>query len=602
MRKIIFLIPFLWFFQPTFSPTVIHTYSFHETPSGDRFMVIDGVVITDTFNFEDPDSAYSNPDSVTLPNWSDRIATDTTKWLIQHGVYRTGYKWSLTTSADAQMMVAPAIHNKPFVVLGFGDSNMNGTAGTITTNIPGEHYFWDGSAWTLVTTQSVGNSTPTLGSIYQPFASLHRASFDRPIYTINCAKGGSYLSPPGTVGVIPGTGTPANAVAANSWGTGGDLRGLAETKVANGLAAIQVTAPDLILVNATINDNRHEYPIATVETAMDGFVSWINATWPGVPVLVIQVGRSEFAILNQNLHRQRIKWINLCNANTYFSMVGSSLSLQYTGGMEADDLHYNATGEIYLANCFNKWVRNHTLTKWGRSIVSTLYAELTSARKTLVDNWASTLVSSGDYFELTGYFRFQRSHINDIFVDWTFVNYGANSGSTYVADSHESFDGTNDYFASGIRPDWDTRSGLNDVFITAKIKDNRSTGTTSLFGSITASGALSFVQNPIRGRVNDLTLTGFTSAETFFADDARYSFRRTSSTAKLLYKDATTRFTGSVTSTAQPTFTPTVASQQSTGPVIGAYLDSDLIDFGFGGSGVDLTNWVTATETLEDGW
>jgi len=492
---------------------------------------------------------------------------------------------------------------RKFTILTIGDSNCNGTASTITTCAPGTLYNFNGTTYDEITTQSVGNSTPTLGSIWQPFANKYKAAFGRTVHLINCGKGGTYVCPPGTVGVVPGTATPANAAAANSWGTGGDLRGDAETKVAAGLAAISSTATlDLIVVNVGINDNRNEYPIATVETAMDGFVSWINGQWPGIPVLVIQVGRSEFTILNQNLYRVRAKWVNICDGSTYFSMCSSPLSLIYTSGYEADNLHYNATGQDYLAQCLVRWLLNDRLTKWGRSVVSSFYADLTEARKTLVDTFISTLVTNGDFFRLEGYFRFRRSHVNDIFVDWSFIGYGANSGSTYVANDCETFDGTDDYFATGIRPDWYIRSGLNDVFISAKIKDNRSTGTTSLFGSITASGALSYVQNPVRLRVNDLTLTQFTSAETFFADDSRYSLRRTSSTAKIGYKDKVTRFTGSVTSTAQPTFAATAASQQSTGPVIGAFLDCDLIDFAYGNSSIDLNTFHDAAEALEDNW
>jgi len=157
----------------------------------------------------------------------------------------------------------------------------------------------------MITTQSVSNGNPTLGSIWQSFANQFYEQFSRQVLLVNAAKGGTYFCTTGTVG-------SPTAVAANSWGSGGDLRSAFNAKVALALRFNGYEKLDLIVVNLGINDIRNGYATGTILTEMVNFFTYLTTTYPTTQIICISPGRDETTI-STDVESRRI-----LNTITYF--------------------------------------------------------------------------------------------------------------------------------------------------------------------------------------------------------------------------------------------------------------------------------------------
>lgn len=403
-----------------------------------------------------------------------------------------------------------------------GDSNADGAATVITTCAADTLYLWNGTTTAEITTQSVANDSPTLGSIWQPFATAHKANTGSPVFLINGSRGGSNVSALG-------------AGSEFSWSTTGTRYGLFQTKVASGLAASGISQLTAIIVNLGINDVRGAQTLATITTGFNSLFTRLESDYPGVPILVIQVGRKEDAIQNAALYEVRELLVDLCNTYTNVHMVGSAVPLALLSGYEADALHYNQAGQQMLASQLANWFTNSAYSKWGRSVISSLFDVPSSARKTLIDNFISSQVSSGNYFRLDCLNVFKTGTENNIFFDWSFIGYGVKRTSTFTANDSIATDGVAGYYdTSYIQNHLTKRSSRTNIYAGVKIKNKTTTANSYLCGTFNGTNVLGINQNGtnVRYLANDATFS--LGTEVTFANNSLYTVGRTSGTKKLV--------------------------------------------------------------------
>lgn len=495
------------------------------------------------------------------------------------------YKGVLGVAGGSAPAPPPPVVTK-FVLLVIGDSNANGASNTITPCSNDTLYNFNGVSFDEITTQSVSNGFPLLGSIWQPFATEYKSYFNKPVYLVNAAKGGSYFS---------------NDVPANSWGSGGNLRGLAETKLNDALTFLGDASLSLIIVNLGINDIRNGYSDAGIVNAIDGFGAWITSEYPGVPVLFIQVGRAETTLNSLKYYTVRKAIVDVCTNNTLCSLFSQGMQF-FTGGYEVDNLHYNQASQITIAAQGVRWLRFPGFSKWGRSVVCLFVTDITLGRKVLVDNFISSQVSNGNFFQFENLTVFLGSVIGDLNVDWSFIGFGISSGATIDPNVSLSFDGVDDYFVTGVIPNvYTLRSGQNNIIVGARVLDNRSVfATLALFGSQSGALSVSIFQGPVRFRVNDNTLSEGT--DTVFLDDKTYVTRRSGTTKELLV-DKTVDSSVVVASTGYQPTVPQAVGCTNASPVPLTYLNCDVVYYFYAGNAsFDYDSFYDEMKTLIDNW
>jgi hypothetical protein len=395
--------------------------------------------------------------------------------------------------------------SNPFFIGVIGDSNADGASSSIPTVSHGVLYNYTGGSWNEITTQGVANQGAIYGSMWQPFATSYKAEFGRPVYLMNGAQGGSHYS---------------DAATAYSWGPSGTLRAAFVAKVVAGLAAVGGSRLDMIVVNLGINDCRAGLSIANIRTGITSLYTWITGTFPGVPVLVVQMGRSEVAVSNLLMYQTRVAQVDAAFSFSDVSMCGNAMIWVFLSGYEADNLHYNNTTFSGMADNLVRWLRFNALSKWGRSALATLFDTPSAGRITLLDNFISSQVTSGNLARFIQLTIFKTGDVRNWLVDLSFVSYGNTSGNpTFVANDCMTLDGVDDYFGSGINVNVQagTRYTQTSVLLGVALKTNRSAGNGCLFGGTEAAASLSVVQNGVRYRVNDLTLS--TGTDTLFQNN-----------------------------------------------------------------------------------
>jgi lysophospholipase L1-like esterase len=471
-----------------------------------------------------------------------------------------------------------------------GDSNADGAATIITTCAADTLYLWNGSTTTEITTQSVANDSPTLGSIWQPFATAYKANTGSPVFLINGSRGGSNASALGA-----GSGF--------SWSTTGTLYDLFKAKVASGLAASGISQLTAIIVNLGVNDVRGAQSLATITTGFNSLFTRLNTDYPGVPVLVIQVGRKEDTLLNSALYEVRELLIDLANTYTNVHMCSSALTFALLSGYEADGLHYNQLTQQAIGSQLANWFTNSAYSKWGRSVISSLFDVPSNARKTLIDNFISSQVTSGNYFRMDGLHVFKTGTENNIYFDWSFIGYGVKRTSTFTANDSIATDGVAGYFdTSYIQNHLTKRSLRTNLFMGVKVKTRVTAGTAYLFGNFNGTNIVGANSNGtnVRYLINDATFSNGT--EVTFANNSLYSVGRTAGTKRLI-KNKTQDATAAVAVAANiDNFNVTIGAINSSGTKATFMSASYEYYFVSEHDSFDIGNFYDNIEIMIAGW
>lgn len=430
-----------------------------------------------------------------------------------------------------------------------GDSTADGAA-ILKGSCPTKTFYnFIGSSWSQITTQSVANDSPTLGSIWHYFANAYKAEFNKPTYLVSGAKGGSSFY-----------------TSTFSWYTTGTLYTDWLLRMNRACASLGKKAPDLIVMKLGVNDIRAGFSYANITAGIDSLVSRITSSFPNTPVLVMQIGRTETDINSLALADIREYLIDTCNANANFHMVTSPPTMALLSGYEADGLHENAYAQKIYGKQLVNWLTNSRFSKWGRSIISTQFDVPSNQDKIAMDTYVLAQVTSGNYLRMDGWHVWKNTVVENMYFDWTFMGYASLRTASWAYKDAVTFNGSTYADLAFVSSFHARRSTQNNFIAGVKIKTRSNTTASYAFGSFDGAKGIGVLQqvsaNPIRCLANNGTFLNGT--DVLFAAGHFYASGRTGTTQKI-YKDATAQATASQASTGVHNFPISVGGINSSG-------------------------------------
>lgn len=472
-----------------------------------------------------------------------------------------------------------------FLVVGDSIANgSNNSTGPGPTPTAGTVKQWNGSSVIDIGSADVYN-IPAGGGTFMPRMGIdyNAATGKKPVF-IPLGSSGAEFSPNGDN---------------NNWSATGTLRASAETQVANCLAALGTTKLKGIIVILGINDARASTTLSTVQSDIDSFFTWLTTTYPGVLIQVVQIGRTESVTGNQRIYTVRERIVANAISKTDVNMCFNLGSWINSGGYGADNLHPNQTGNNDLGAALARWWSNSSYSKWARSIISSMFGDITSARKSLINDFVNTIGS--DLFAFENLHFLKVSNANDIGSDWSFLQLlHLNTGDVNL-NTNFSCNGTDDSFETTFNPSISNlRASQNDTCTYALIADNGAAGTRTLFGGSNAGIFYRFTQGDLQYVVNDGTTRTIPGPINAFSDNSSYAVFR-NGTTKGAIKDATVidSFTQSSTGALNRNMRYGAFNSGS----LSQFLDVEFLAVAsFKYTGVDVSRFDTALKTLSSGW
>lgn len=442
-----------------------------------------------------------------------------------------------------------------------GDSNADGRGATIPTVSSGIFYDWNGSSYDEITTQSVSNDDNTKGSIWQQFATDYNTATSYKVNILNGASGGAKFYPDG--------------IDNNNWYTSGTLYSAFTTEMAQALAARGLTKPKAIFINLGINDVRVGTSQANIETGVTSLMSRLTTDFPGVPIIMLQIGRTESDAHTVALYDVRAYLVTTSRNNTdVYLLDGPTAAIAISGGYNGDNLHYSQTTNNAIGSCINRWFQNSSYAKWPRSIIASMFDDLSTTRKDLISAFVSAQITSGNFWLLEHLSVYKTTTQNNIHVDWSFLGYMFNNTTiSFTANSHIASNGTSNHYAVTFNAAVnDSRASQDDFVHAVKVKTNNTAQGTlcCALGASDGSDIIAVLQNTtpaLTYRANDATINT-TTAELKFGNDALYGLAR-NGTTKYLIKDAGTLASTTQASTGTMNQLPTFGTLITT---VGSFL------------------------------
>lgn len=459
----------------------------------------------------------------------------------------------------------------------------DGTAPTPNANVL---YEWDGSAVVNVTDDL---ATRFSGTFAPQFANDYNANTGYKTVFVNAAKPGSEYSPNGNT---------------DNWSTSGTLYDAAIADCDACLDALNLSLPFVIFVSLGINDARGAVSLTTIKSDMDSLYSRLTAKYPGVPILIMQIGSSESSIpVDSRIGdlRKHTKQLVLDNADLHFC--APLTSMRAAGYYDTDFLHLKQTGQNEIGKMFARWFANSSYSKWARSIIASHFDDLSTARKNLIETFVSTEV----YQNADMFFNFKTTTKNNAFLDWCFLSLPLDVGTvTFTANDSITTTATGSkYLRCGFIPSvMAMNTAQNDFLHGIKVKANRTTsGTVGSIFTCTNTAQMMLEQTTTPGllyRANDGTLNQYTG-HTAWQNDSFYATGRNSGT-KYLRQNNTQLASASVASTGQCSGDAAVGGRNAAGTVT-QIVDADFeyaIHVKYTIS--NIADVYTNLESLSDNW
>lgn len=490
-----------------------------------------------------------------------------------------------------------------------GDSNADGRGVTIPTVAVQTLFKWNTSTsrFDEITTQSVANDGGGIyGSMYQQFATDYKALTGKAVCLVNGASGGAEFYPNGDN---------------NNWYTSGTLYAAFTAQMTAALAAAGKSVPTAIFLCLGINDFRATHSIANITTGFDSLMSRLEADYPGVDILAIQMGRSESVANNLLMFQIRKLFRDKFDSTSNFHLFASGatgIGITASGGdfdfYLPDNLHFSQTALDYFGHFGSRWfeMSAYSSKKPVRCYLSQLFDQPNSTRRGLIeaayDSMGNTIWAKQNQL-----FRFKTSSKLNTFVDWAFMGYAIYIGTvTFVADSYIQTPGAlSGGIGQGFNASWaGNYNAMNGVSVTDfafavyLITAQTSAGTAAVMaGRADASASFRFAQGSGAANTNvyALSLTQTNGTQPDLASGTVYSAVRSGGNQEL-WRNNTVDVTAAVANT---------GFVANSGPVIGFYRASPAADsfpyagrFGFMviGPATDHATVVTALKTLTDSW
>lgn len=478
-------------------------------------------------------------------------------------------------------------------VIGDSLTRKRDTGAAGTTPAAGTVYqFYNGTINEIGSTDIQQNDDPNTnwGSMWPDFGINYYNNTGRKPVLACSGQGGSTISNDG--------------VDDGYWAPGGAYYSPAKDLCDDACAAVGVTHPKYTIIHLGINDAANAISLATIQSDISALLTQINTDYPDTEILIVQIGRLGAASINARIAAIRSYWIAACESFSNVYMAAGLPTFDAIGSMyQVDNVHLSQTGNLTCAAQLGRSVlpANVALTKWARTIVSCHLSELSSGRKTLIQNFVTTVGSA--LFSAEAIIKLKVAATNDAYLDFAmmtaFYNLG---GGTITLNDCFTTNGSSTYGSVNFIPNIALRVTQNNISAEIKIKDNRTASGsfgTALGGGSGASHIRIGQTNTIAyGRINDITSSTF--GEAVMADDSRYRTKRTTSTAKTGDKNGTQVFTGSVSSIAMTANPPSVGAMNVSG-VRSDFLNGDF-EWVIIATPAVAETLAGAMETLCDNW
>lgn len=444
-------------------------------------------------------------------------------------------------------------------------ANSGGSVADEFTNAQGQQVVWViGDSHGRARASGAYGPTPTAGTVYQFYGGtineIGATDIQQDVDDVNWGSiwpqfGINYFNATGnkpviTLSPIGGTTFAFDAAAVDCWADTSTLYVDSKVLCDDALSAVGVQSPRYIVVILGNNDAFYTVALATIQTAINQVFATLTTDYPNAEILVVQNGRLAAGSINLRINTIRSYLIQAAIDNPNVFIAASQATLDAVGScFLADNIHMNQTGNNHIADMLGKFVLNTSYTKWARSIISNHLSELSSARKTLIQNFVTTVGASLHSAE--GIFKFKAATEQDTFVDFSFMTAFYNlAGFTFTANSHITTNGSSTYGRINFIPTFAVRALQNNISAEIYIKDNRSTTFATALGGGSGATHIRIGQSDtiVYGRIHDITTTSFVESD--FVDGNSYRVKRTSSTAKTGDKSGTQVVSVSVTSIA----------------------------------------------------
>lgn len=425
-----------------------------------------------------------------------------------------------------------------FLVIGdsTGGSGTNGNTGAGPTPTANTAFYYRRSNTSIATIGAndleFASDPPNNGSQWPKFCIDYNTSTGRNAVIIPCSVPGASFYPKGDT---------------NNWSPSGVLYAAMQTDVTNCMIAANVFSLTGIFVFCGYNDAANTEALADITGAIEDLFDLLETEFPGVPIIVNQVGTSPTSPTTA-----RIAAVRRDLKNQAVNRSGSYLLWPYlpahAEGYYTDSIHLNQTGQNMIGEVFARWCANTSLSKWGRSIVSSMFSEINANRKTLIDGVSGVLTH---YLNHEAMYLFRATQESNYPNDWTGLcvynkNLGGGAGVfTFTTSDNVTANGINDAARPGFVPSLSSfLSSQNDIFFAVKTDEITTAAGTfgTLYGGLNSTSTigvtiLQISPTGLRYRVNDVTNRDYTS-DAKLANNVEYCIRRNGGTKSLL-KDGT---------------------------------------------------------------
>lgn len=342
-----------------------------------------------------------------------------------------------------------------FAMLGHSIADGAATAGPHTLPVGTLKMWTKGAVRTTVdvTTQSIANDSPTLGSLGQYLAEQYKTEFGIPSRVVNVSRGGSTWSAAHTFPWDPDDGS--------------SLYPAAKSRIDSAMADWRIRKLDAIIIYLGINDCKPSIatPIANILDGITDVLTSLQTDYPGVPILLMNVGAGESIVQNLLYRQTRQGIVNAAVGFADVHLVGDDLpfylydaTLGTTNYYESDGIHLTDDTYSQQARGIVRWFklrRTGLYHKWTCSILARLWDDLTTTR---INAWeafiqSQVVTTTDNFFQLDELTMHCANHLFDTHVDVTGLGYGVARSATFTANDNLATNGSSTRWETAFAAD-----------------------------------------------------------------------------------------------------------------------------------------------------
>lgn len=492
---------------------------------------------------------------------------------------------------------------KKDVFLAIGDSNSAGkgrTLGPVTSR--DTLYQYQSGTLVEITTTDISTNTPLgdYGTSYKQFAIDYRANTGHSVVMVTHGKSGANFYPSGDD---------------DNFYTTGDLYAPAVADAAAACALAGVSQVTAVFVNLGINDVRDGVSDANITTGIDSLFDRLETDFPGVPILVIQVGVQDGPVFNSaKLYHIREQIRNAVVTRTDFYFVSNNCSFYNRGATntyyDVETLHLDQAGNNIQGAQMARWFTLSSYSKPARNVLSCMMVLPSTTRMNLIATFVDNQVAaSNNFYKMDMLYLYKTNDLANIFLDWTFfwVQTDVVSNVTFNTNSDIETNGSTSFIAN-YNPNYINTSlpTQTDWIYGVKQKQNLTPNPSSLimFGGRESAILATTALVQISGGPGNFTINSVTSDNngvTRYADDTLFCIARTGTTARYI-ENSTTITSVTRASTGKTNNTITIGAL-NTG-LVQSFFYAGKFEYCFSArySDFDISSFYTDMETLLDNW